>query len=176
MARNVKALACNAMGPGMRSFNFEIKKMKNVEKVIVIQAPVTRVWEVLMDFDSYNRWNPFVKTIAGNSEVGEQLQITIAPPGKGEMKLKPRVLTVTTGKEFRWEGHLFVKGLFDGEHYFKLERISENETRFIHGEHFRGLLREPILSMVGAATEKGFEMMNEAIKQEAERHPNLKAS
>ena len=46
-----------------------------------IDAPVERVWQVLMDFDSYPRWNPFIRSIRGTPEVGSRLEVEIGASG-----------------------------------------------------------------------------------------------
>ena len=84
------------------------------------------------------------------------------------MTFTPVVLVNQPNQEFRWKGKLFVKGLFDGEHYFKLEKISATETRFLHGEHFTGILKGLVLKMIEADTIKGFEAMNLALKSRIE--------
>jgi uncharacterized protein YndB with AHSA1/START domain len=35
-----------------------------------IDSPVDRVWHVLMDFNAYLEWNPFLRRIDGKAEVG----------------------------------------------------------------------------------------------------------
>ena len=92
----------------------------------------------------------------------------IQNPGKKPMKFKPVVLVNQESKEFRWKGKLFVKGLFDGEHYFQLERINDNLTKLVHGEKFTGFLAGALLKMIGEDTKKGFESMNEALKRRVE--------
>ena len=107
--------------------------MKSISTSITINAPVTEVWEALMQFDAYPEWNPFVRQISGNASNGEQLQVTIQGEGQKPMSFQPIVLESNPNREFRWKGKLFVKGLFDGEHYFKLESIGVNRTKLIHG-------------------------------------------
>ena len=84
------------------------------------------------------------------------------------MTFTPTILVNETDREFTWLGHLFIKGLFDGRHSFKLESIGTNQTRFIHSESFEGLLAGALLSMIGEDTKKGFQEMNEAIKTQVE--------
>ena len=88
-----------------------------------------------MDFKNYPNWNPFIH-ITGNAKVGAQLENTIFLAGQKPQVFKPKVLEVAPQKTLRWEGHLFIKGLFDGEHYFQLEAINSEQTRLIHGENF----------------------------------------
>ena len=138
--------------------------MKSISTSITINAPVTEVWEALMQFDAYPEWNPFVRQISGSASNGEQLHVTIQGEGQKPMSFQPTVLQSIPNREFRWKGKLFVKGLFDGEHFFKLESIGVNRTKLIHGEQFTGLMTTVLLKMIGESTQKGFIAMNEALK------------
>jgi hypothetical protein len=148
--------------------------MKQYETDILINAPKEEVWATLMDHASYASWNPFIVAISGGAEVGSQLQVSLQLDNAKPMNFEPVVLVNKTGREFRWRGKMLVKGLFDGEHYFKLEAINERETRLIHGEIFSGLLTRPILSMIGKKTLSGFKTMNEALKARIEKRADHK--
>jgi len=123
----------------------------------------------LMDFDAYPEWNPFIKKIQGDPRPGTTIEVLIQPEGQQAMTVRLKVLKHIPAQEFRWLGHLFVKGLFDGEHYFQLEAISPNQTKLVHGEYFKGILVGIIMKMIGTATQKGFESMNQALKAEVEK-------
>ena len=138
--------------------------MKKIETAIEINAPLEKVWSTLMNHKEYPNWNPFVKTITGSVIVGEKLATTIQLEGKKPMSFKPIVLVNETNQEFRWKGKMFVNGLFDGEHYFVLEKIDAEKTRFIHGEQFSGFLTGVILKMIQEGTIRGFKAMNTALK------------
>lgn len=142
--------------------------MKSIRTEISIQAPAQIVWNTLMDFDRYKIWNPFMQ-ISGEAQQGNFLKTAITLDGQKPQEFQPKILELIPERSFRWLGHLFVKGLFDGEHFFKLEQVAENETRFIHGERFSGLLSGLILNLIEGKTIAGFEKMNAALKQEAER-------
>jgi len=142
--------------------------MKQIETSIVINASRLQVWETLMAFDSYSEWNPFIKSITGNTQENSRLQIAILPKGKNKpMIFKPEVLSNQPLTEFRWKGKLIVKGLFDGEHYFILKDLPDGNTLFIHGEYFTGVLI-PLMSSILKSTESSFKQMNEALKKQAE--------
>ena len=134
---------------------------------IDIESPPERVWQVLADLAAHPDWNPFIQSISGQLSPGEKLTVHISPPGGKGMTFKPTVLVARDNQELRWKGRLFLPGLFDGEHFFKLEPIA-NGTRFHHGETFSGIL----VAVMGAASfeqiERGFSEMNQAIKRRAE--------
>lgn len=142
--------------------------MRKIETEIRIQATPDRVWSVLTDFKSFPDWNPFIRSISGREVVGEMLEVQLKPPGAKGMTFRPEILKFDLGKEFRWKGKLFFKGVFDGEHYFILEKIGESETRFIHGEIFSGFLVGLLDGML-SKTKDGFNLMNKAIKVQSEQ-------
>ena len=119
-----------------------------------------------MDFQSYPEWNAFITSISGSARVGEKLSVRIQPPGKKGMTFKPTVLVADPQREIRWKGKVLVNGIFDGEHFFRLEPRG-NGTTFHQGERFTGLL-VPLLSGTFHATEQGFKAMNEGLKRRAE--------
>lgn len=141
--------------------------MKEIETEILIHATPETVWKVLMNFDQYPKWNPFIISISGSQEAGRKIKVQIQPPGGSAMTFTPTILVCDRNKELRWLGKLGIKGIFDGEHYFLLEPAGENQTRFIHGERFSGLLI-PFMRNVLAGTQQGFELMNKALKEKAE--------
>ncbi len=83
------------------------------------------------------------------------------------MGFKPRILSYDPNKQLRWKGKFIVKGLFDGERYFILNKNNDGTTTFIQGEIFSGIL----VGLFGKALEKtkeGFILMNEAVKNRCE--------
>ncbi len=141
--------------------------MKTVTTAIDIAASPARVWQILTDFGANAEWNPFITAISGPLEVGRHLSIHVQPPGGKGMGFKPRVLAVEPERELRWKGRLLVPGLFDGEHYFRLEATAAG-TRLHHGERFGGLFVALMSAKAFAPIRRGFEAMNEALKAQAE--------
>ena len=143
--------------------------MHQLETQIEIAVPVERVWSLLIDFPSYPRWNPFIRSIEGTVEVGQPLKVFIQPPGASGMRFRPTVLAVQPNSELRWKGKFLLPGLFDGEHYFKLEAKPGGGLTFRQGETFSGILVLLFRRSLDGATKQGFVAMNEALKREAEK-------
>jgi hypothetical protein len=140
-----------------------------IDTSIEIAAPPARVWSILMDFAGYPRWNPFVRSISGDVEVGASLVVSIEPPGGRAMRFRPVVIAVEPQRELRWKGKLLIPGLFDGEHWFRLRPTTHDALVFEHGEQFSGLLVPRFRPTLENTTRNGFVAMNEALKREAER-------
>ena len=79
------------------------------------------------------------------------------------MRMRPTVLVAEPGRELRWLGHLFVPGLFDGEHRFEIHDSGHGRVRFVQRERFRGLLVPFLRSMIQVDTLAMFERVNEAL-------------
>ncbi len=141
--------------------------MTSIHTEIGIGAPAEKVWGVFAATDKWPEWNPFAK-VSGRLAVGERLTVEIKPPGKRPMTFRPTLVAFEKGRELRWLGHLLVRGLFDGEHGFRVRAEDTGRCRFEQFETFRGLLAAPIFLMVGEATRQGFEAMNRALKARAE--------
>ena len=144
--------------------------MREIETVVEIEVPPGRVWQELTDFAAYEEWNPFVIEASGEAAEGERLALRLRPPGGSAMKFRPRVIRAEEGRELRWLGHLGVPGIFDGEHYFELEETAAGGTKLTHGELFRGIT-VPLFGGVLKKSEKGFGLMNQALKERCEARP-----
>lgn len=141
--------------------------MFQLDTDIVINAPADQVWRVVMDFAAYGEWNPFVRAIEGAPAEGERLKVTLEQKDSKPMVVKPRVVEASESR-FGWLGRLLVPRLFDGEHWFSVEAIGDNKTRFRQWENFRGLLLPFLRGMLENKTKPAFEAMNEALKARVE--------
>lgn len=142
---------------------------KEIKTDILINATPEKVWTILTDFSNYPNWNPFIKSIKGEVKVGSKITARIEPPEASGMTFKPNVLTFEPNKELSWLGHLLFAGLFDGEHKFELIDNGNGTTTFKHSEKFRGILVPLFKKQLDYNTKKGFEEMNEKLKELAEQ-------
>ncbi|NJO02260.1 MAG: SRPBCC domain-containing protein [Bacteroidia bacterium] len=139
-----------------------------METEIGIHASPEKIWSILMDVKKYPEWNPFVRSVTGKLEENQKIKVVVQPVGSKAMTFEPRVIRLNPNREFRWQGSLFIKGLFDGQHIFELTDLGRGKTIFSHREEFKGLLVSPILKRIHEGTLQGFEKMNQALKERAE--------
>lgn len=142
--------------------------MKKLHTEIEIAAPPAVVWDTLVDFAAYPSWNPFVVSISGTVGVGEKLEVRLQPPGGRGATFRPTVTAVAEERRLEWLGRLLFRGLFDGRHQFQIE-ATPSGTRFIQSEEFTGVLVPLFARSLDRATRAGFELMNQALKERAER-------
>jgi len=138
--------------------------MLELRTEIEIDAPAERVWAVLTDFDRFPDWNPFIRRIRGNVQVGSRLDVFIGASGTREMRFRPTVMKVVPNRELRWLGRLGLPRLFDGEHIFQIEPLGSMRARFIQREQFRGLLAPLLARSLNRDARRGFEEMNRALR------------
>lgn len=144
-----------------------MKTEKKIQTEIIINAGREKIWNILIDTEKHKDWNPFIVSMSGKIIEGEQL-INVMKNGTGSITFKPKVMKVRENEYFEWLGHLWVPGIFDGRHYFKLEDIRPGQVKLTHGENFKGLLSGMILRKIGDETKTKFIAMNNAIKALAE--------
>lgn len=142
---------------------------KEIKTEILINATTGKVWSILTNFDNFPNWNPFIKSIKGDVKVGNKITVKIEPPEAKGMTFKPKILTFETNKELKWLGHLLFAGLFDGEHKFELIDNGNGTTTFRQSEKFKGILVPLFKKQLDNNTKKGFEEMNNKLKELAEQ-------
>lgn len=142
--------------------------MTTISTTIIINASAKKVWEILKDFEAYGSWNPFIPSIQYKDKQEKNLKILICPPNGSAMKFEPIIMENSTEKVFAWQGKLFLKGVFDGYHSFKLEENETGQTTFTQSEIFSGLLVPLFKKSLETKTLEGFKQMNLALKRKAE--------
>lgn len=137
---------------------------KEIKSEITINSTPKIVWEYLTNFAMYAEWNPFILSVSGELKELAKLKIKIKPYNSTPMNFNPTIIKVEKDKEIRWIGRLFINGLFDGEHYFKLID-NGNKTTFIQGETFSGVFIPFMKNLIEVKTLTGFKLMNEQLKK-----------
>ena len=140
--------------------------MKEVRTEIEISADPRKVWQILADFEKYDQWNPFIVKVTGQAKEGSKIEIHIETPSGRSRKYGPMVTKVDQDRELRWHGKSI---LLNGEHIFTIEQIEQGLVRLVHREVFDGFLTSVFGKSLDTDVKKGFDEMNRALKERAER-------
>jgi hypothetical protein len=132
-----------------------------------IAAPASEVWQVLTDFPRYGEWNPFITEISGALAEDAKIRVLLSLPEGRDLHFSPRLVRCQVNRELSWRGHFLFPGLFDGEHFFRLETLGERRTRIVQGENFSGILVRFASTPITRAA-RGFVYMNQALKRRME--------
>lgn len=147
----------------------DLRTTRTIRSAIEIRAPIETIWSVLTDFANYPDWNPHIRRVLGVVSEGARVTIQTRPPGGRIIVMRPTVVTFLPPNELRWRAKFVSGRLFTGEHGFRLELTATNRVRFVQDETFTGLL-VPIYSRLRLAhTKRGFEDVNQALRDRAER-------
>lgn len=145
-----------------------MKKHKIIVTEIIINAPAKKVWDILTNLSKYDEWNPFIVKSQGDIKPGERL-VNVLQNGDSTITFKPIVHRVEAPYYFEWVGNLYVPGIFDGCHSFRIVPISDHQSKLIHQEVFTGILASFIFRKIGNDTRESFIKMNQALKKETEK-------
>lgn len=135
-----------------------------IKKETVINSTPEQIWNILINTKAYPVWNPFIKSIDGDLAVGNKIDVDL-----NGMIFKPIVQSFKKNKEFTWLGHLWIKGIFDGKHKFRLTEITKNQICFEQSETFYGILVPLLKRKLKKEIAENFENMNQALKKLAEK-------
>ena len=143
--------------------------MREIQTYIDIGAPASLVWGILADFGTYRRWNPLIRGVLGRPSNGAEIEIRLRSPQGEDVSIRSTIVRVREPRELRWRERWTVPGLFSSERRFRIEPLDEGGVRFHHGEQARGIM-VPLLNQRRRLRGKsGFDAMNTALKQRAER-------
>ena len=146
----------------------DLRTTRTIRSAIEIRAPLDAVWRMLTDFDAYPTWNPHIRRVLGRPRLGGRIAIHTRPPDSHTVVMRPVILNWNPPRELRWRATFVSRRLFSGEHGFRLEEIGPNRVRFAQDETFSGLLVPLYARLRLAATRRGFEQMNQALRERVE--------
>jgi hypothetical protein len=141
---------------------------------LVIRAPLSRVWQVLVDVDRYPAWNTALPRIArdrpGPLAVGDAIVVHARPLAPLFPHVFPcRVDTLVVERELAWTGPTTpARHALHARHGFVVEAVPEG-TRFIHTEAFSGPALLPgVWRLLGPAVSRGHAEMNACLARACE--------
>ncbi len=140
--------------------------MPEIRTETEIDAPPSRVWDVLSDFARYPDWNPFL-TVSGQPIVGSPVIVWVKTPLL-RIPLRCTIAVADPKRELRWRGHLLRDGIIAGSHYFGIEPRGADRSCFVHGEVFTGALSSVAWAIIRRDTTRGYARMNAAFKARCE--------
>ena len=143
--------------------------MLEIRTHVDIDASASLVWGILTDFRSYRRWNPFIRGIVGQAQMGDSIEVTQDVVAFGGSTFRSTVTHVREPRELRWLSGWAIPGLYSAENRFGIETRPDSGIRFHHGGKFRGVVVPFLQRRLQSTMQPAFEAMNVALKRRAER-------
>jgi hypothetical protein len=127
-----------------------------------------KIWNILINFEEYELWNPFMTKVVGDAKLGSKIMVKIQTVRGKERTYYPIITKFEIDKELRWKGKSFMPGIFDGERIFIIEKSTNNQVSFLHKEIFTGLGVKFVGDKLGKDLKESFDKMNISLKSRAE--------
>ena len=135
---------------------------------IEIDAPVERIWEILVDLDRYHEWNPFITDASGRIAPGTRFEVRPRTDSGKRHVFVPQVTDYREHREFTWTGAFYFRWIALGDHTFRLTEIESGRVRLDHDERIYGFAAPLLYLVTKEQIRTGFEAMNAALKARAE--------
>jgi len=134
---------------------------------IVINCSREELWTLLMDFDNYESWNSYIKSVKGKQKTGKRLKITLNSGDEKDSKFRAKVLDLDENRKFSWGGK--VPLFFSAKHYFTVEETEDGKVKFTQGEVWGGLLGKFYGKKWHKQSAENFLAMNQKMKELLEK-------
>ena len=142
--------------------------MKTIETQIKANSTPEKIWKILINFEEYESWNPFMIKVVGDAKLGSKIMVKIQTVRGKQRTYYPTITRLEINKELRWKGKSFLPGIFYGERIFIIEKSTDNKVSFIHKEIFTGLGVKLVGDKLDEDLRESFDKMNIALKTKAE--------
>lgn len=114
--------------------------MKAFRTDCLVSAPIETCYQVLTDFENYSAWSSAHHKIISH---GQDLKLYLRrenPNKPAPIILSAKIRQAIPPSHLAWGGGLaWAPWIVDVHHYFELQAVGE-QTKFVHGERFRGIL------------------------------------
>ena len=135
---------------------------------VEIEAPIERVWEILVDVDRYGDWNPFTTRVETTFEIGSPVDLYVAL-GPFKLKQPERIEAVEPPHLLVWSTKVGHRVLVSARRAQRLEALGETRCRYLTTDAFNGLLTPLVILLFGRLVRHGFNDMALSLKRFAER-------
>lgn len=142
--------------------------MRTIETQIMVNSTPEKIWNILINFEEYELWNPFMIKVVGDAKLGSKIMVKIQSVRGKQRTYNPIITKFEINKELRWKGKSFLPGIFDGERIFIIEKSADNKVSFKHKEIFTGLGVKIVGNKFDQDLRESFDKMNTALKTRAE--------
>jgi hypothetical protein len=146
--------------------------LKVIRSEIDIDAPMEKVWNIIIDLERYPEWNPFTPRVgAKRIVVGEEFLLDCRMTEKQLLKDEREVFLAYEPERYRvcW-GTSRTKGRpgIKSYRWQICQPLGEHGTHFINYEEFHGILAPLVNLLYGKKLQRGFDGYCRALKNHAE--------
>jgi uncharacterized protein YndB with AHSA1/START domain len=134
---------------------------------IVINAPASIVWDVIVDFANYGLWNTFCPSIKGEPVVGSPVEMQV-DMGNGPQLQVEYVTKVEPIHTIVWSMENKPGDPIHADRMQRVTPIDDHSCRYWTIDDFSGELADTMIEQMGKAVEQGFNSCAMDLKARAE--------
>ncbi len=112
--------------------------MRIIEISDVLSCKKEVLWHLLMDFENYHDWHPYVKSIKGGIKPKKKLTLHLNPHWQKIQTV--RVTSLKNNQSFSWLSSWFFFGVLDCHYSFEIKDHENSSTMFTQKLALSGLL------------------------------------
>jgi len=138
---------------------------------IQIDAPPEYVWKVLVDFERYGEWNPFLTKVEGKAEIGAEIALYVKlSPEKEAMRFsKEMIISLKENQHLSYDSHFLSSSLFNTVRWQTIRPCDDGNKSIYHShQKISGVASWPITQLYGDRISEGFEASSLAFKKRVE--------
>ena len=135
---------------------------------IEIDAPVEKVWDILVDLEKYPEWNPFTKKVESTLLVGDEIHLEVHMR-KNKIRNQTEIVNLhEPNKKICWGVQYMKPAILNANRHQVLTPLDGNKTLYYTADKFSGMMAPMVIKMYGEDIKKGFECVAKALKKRAE--------
>jgi len=141
------------------------------EVKIQIAAPPEYVWKVLIDFEKYEEWNPFITKIEGEPKIGSHivLHVRLNPRLDSIQFSKEMIISLKENQHLSYDTHFLSSSLFNAVRWQTIRPTEDGLSSIYHSQQkITGIASWPISRIFGDRICEGFEASSLSLKKRAE--------
>ncbi len=139
-----------------------------IEKIVEINAPPAKVWEVITDLKRYPEWNPFMRECSTTFKPGDPINMQVALFAKPQPQTET-VKEYVEGKRFAYTMKPVPGGTLSSFRSHEVEALPNGRTRYRSYFYLKGWLMPVVRGLLGSRLQKGFAGMTQGIQERAEK-------
>lgn len=136
-----------------------------------VDAPPEYLWRVLIDFESYSEWNPFITKVEGEARIGAEINLHVKlDPRLDSIRLwKEMIISLKDNQHLSYDTHFLSSTLFNAVRWQTIRPVEDGTKSIYHTyQKITGLASWPISRTFGDRICAGFEASSRAFKQRVE--------
>ncbi|MEH6549964.1 MAG: SRPBCC domain-containing protein [Pseudomonadales bacterium] len=135
---------------------------------VTINAPIQFVWDILVDFRSYEKWNSFCCKVNNEAlEIGNAVEMTV-DLGNGWQQQTEYVSLIEPPFKIAWAMENKPEDPVHAERFQTLESIDEHSCTYVSLDKFAGPAMADMMQFMATAVEAGFNKCAYDLKAHAE--------